>query len=770
MGLVVVVLNPPAALCLVHGGAHTAGYGVGVEDDHALGVSGGTADGLDEAGFAAEEALLVGVQNGHQTHLRHVQALPQEVDAHQHVKLPQPEVPDQLHPLDGLHVVVHIPHPDAGLLQILCQILRHFFRQGRDQHPLVSGGAGVDLPNEVVDLPLYGPHLHPGVQQPRGPDHLLHNLVRLAPLVVRRGGGDIHRLAEPGLELIKFQGTVVEGAGEPEAVLHKALLPGPVPVVHGPDLGQRHMALIHKEDKVVGEIVHQGQRRGAHRPAGDHPAVVLDAGAVAQFPHHLHIVGGALADALGLDQFALLRKPGLPLIQFLLDLPDGPVHLLLAGDIVAGGPDGNGVQPAGHGAGDRVDFTEPVDLVSEELHPDGAVLPVGGPEFHRVAPDPEHVPLKRDVVAFVADLHQAVEQLVPLHLGPRPQGDHHLLKVLRLPQAVDAADGGHHDDVPPLQKRGGGRQAQPVDLLVDRGILLNEGVGVGNIGLRLIVVVVGDKVFHRIVGEKLLELLAQLGCQGLVVCQHQGGPLDSLDDLGHGVGLAGACDPQQHLLPQAVLNSPCQGGNGLGLVAGGGVFGNYFEFRHGSISRKSKMSDSGGQPRRRCAAQAFCRRQNLGARSDLLAPRKCYKPGPLKNPAKRFLWGIAGGGVPRPGAGPFFCGEKGTKKPPEPLRFRPSRLDRGSYGRSEGDMRFGSVIPPPGSGRAPTAPAGLQPDRPCWSQSLPLTEIVAMVRCSAGGPVNGTAVHHRRVVSSVFASGFASQGNMVYRVAGRQAE
>ena len=39
-------------------------------------------------GLTAEEALLVRVQNGDQTDLRHIQALPQEVDAHQHVELP----------------------------------------------------------------------------------------------------------------------------------------------------------------------------------------------------------------------------------------------------------------------------------------------------------------------------------------------------------------------------------------------------------------------------------------------------------------------------------------------------------------------------------------------------------------------------------------------------------------------------------------------------------------------------------------------------------
>ena len=247
---------------------------------------------------------------------------------------------------------------------------------------------------------------------------------------------------------------------------------------------------------------------------------------------------------------------------------------------MVGRPDGDVVQPADGGAGDHVDLAEAVDLIPEELHPDGGVLPVGGPHLHRVPPDPEHVALKGDVVALIADVHQALQELVPLDGHAHPEGHHHLLKVLRLAQAVDAGHGGHHDHVPPLQQGGGGRQAQPVDLLVDGGVLLDEGVRVGDVGLRLIVVVVGDEILHRVVGEELPELGAQLGGQRLVVGQHQGGALDLLDDLGHGEGLARAGDAQEGLLVQTHLNAVGQHLNGLRLVAGGRILGNHFKFGH----------------------------------------------------------------------------------------------------------------------------------------------------------------------------------------------
>ena len=102
----------------------------------------------------------------------------------------------------------------------------------------------------------------------------------------------------------------------------------------------------------------------------------------------------------------------------------------------------------------------------------------------------------------------------------------------------------------------------------------------GDIGLGLVVVVVGDKILHRVVGKELFELLAQLGGQRFVVGQNQRGTLDGLNNLCHCVGLAGAGDAQQHLLPQAVAQTLRQFRNGLGLVACGLIFGNNLEIRH----------------------------------------------------------------------------------------------------------------------------------------------------------------------------------------------
>ena len=69
-------------------------------------------------------------------------------------------------------------------------------------------------------------------------------------------------------------------------------------------------------------------------------------------------------------------------------------------------------------------------------------------------------------------------------------------------QAVDARHRGHDQHVAALEQRLGRAQPQPVDLLVDVGLFLDVGVGLRDVGLGLVVVVVGDEVLDRVVRER----------------------------------------------------------------------------------------------------------------------------------------------------------------------------------------------------------------------------------------------------------------------------
>ena len=71
-------------------------------------------------------------------------------------------------------------------------------------------------------------------------------------------------------------------------------------------------------------------------------------------------------------------------------------------------------------------------------------------------------------------------------------------------------------DVAPGQQRVGRRVPQPLDLLVDRGVLLDVGVGLRDVRLGLVVVVVGDEVLDGVVRQQLAELVGELRRERLV--------------------------------------------------------------------------------------------------------------------------------------------------------------------------------------------------------------------------------------------------------------
>ena len=111
----------------------------------------------------------------------------------------------------------------------------------------------------------------------------------------------------------------------------------------------------------------------------------------------------------------------------------------------------------------------------------------------------------------------------------------------------------------------------------DGQVLFNVCIRGRQVCLRLVIVVVGNVIFHRIVGEERLELPVELGGQRLVVAQDQRRFVDVADHVGDGKSLSGACHSQQCLGGQAVQYSVSQLCDSLRLVAGGLIVG--FQFK-----------------------------------------------------------------------------------------------------------------------------------------------------------------------------------------------
>ena len=253
-----------------------------------------------------------------------------------------------------------------------------------------------------------------------------------------------------------------------------------------------------KQTKSFGEVVDQAVRPGAGRPPVEDARVVLDAGAEADLAQHLHVVLRALAQAVRLEQLALLLQDRAARVELAADLGHRVLELALLDVVVRGGPDGDVLDVvADQLARQRVEVLQALDLVAEEHGPEGRLL-VGGEDLQRVAAHAERAAAERLVVAVVLERDELAQELVAVD---RAALDQHLaVGVVGLGRA-EAEDGGHRGDdhdVAAGEERRRRRVAEPVDLLVDRRVLLDVEVARGDVRLGLVVVVVRDEVLDRV--------------------------------------------------------------------------------------------------------------------------------------------------------------------------------------------------------------------------------------------------------------------------------
>ena len=464
---------------------------------------------------------------------------------------------------------MQIPHLDAGLGHVLGQILRHALGQRGDQDAAALGDHDPAFRQKVVDLALDRTDLGHRIDQSGRPDHLFReHPLDPVELPGPGRGADMDGLRAELLPFVETQRTVVQAGRQAEPELGQDRFAREVAPLHAADLRHRDVALVDDQQRVLREIFEQSRRRLARLAAGQIARVVLDPLAGAGGLDHFQIEGAALLQAFRLQQLTVGGELRQPLAQLLLDRDRRLIERRSRRHVMAVGIDMDLVEIGGLLAGQRVELDDALDLVAEKRDPPGAVLVLHREHVDRLAAHPERAALEGGVIAAILLLDQRLDQRVAGDLAAALHLHHHARIGLDRSDAVDARDRGHDHHVVAFQQRLGGGMAHAVDLLVDRAVLLDIGVGPRHVGFRLIVVVVADEILDRVVRKELLHLAVELGGQRLVRRQDQGRLLHRLDHLGHGEGLARPGDAEQDLVAFAVLDAAHQLGDRRRLVPG----------------------------------------------------------------------------------------------------------------------------------------------------------------------------------------------------------
>ena len=113
--------------------------------------------------------------------------------------------------------------------------------------------------------------------------------------------------------------------------------------------------------------------------------------------------------------------------------------------------------------------------------------------------------------------------------------------------------------------------AHPVNRFVYRTFLFNVGVRPRDIGLGLVIIIITDEIFHRIVREKAFEFAVKLCGKDFIGRKDQRRPLHRLNHLGNGEGLARSGNAEQYLVALLCCNPRDKFGNRGRLIPGGRI-------------------------------------------------------------------------------------------------------------------------------------------------------------------------------------------------------
>ncbi len=218
-------------------------------------------------------------------------------------------------------------------------------------------------------------------------------------------------------------------------------------------------------------------------------------------------------------------------------------------------------------AGQRIEFGNRFDRIAKEADAPGAVFVVGREKLDRIAAHTKHAARKIAGRSLILQGDQIRDELALIDLLAVLHGEGHRRIGLDRTDAIDAGDRSDDDDVVAFKQRARRGMAHPVDLLVDRAFLLDIGVGARHIGFRLIIVVVRNEIFDRVVWKETLELAIKLRRQSLVRRQNKSRTIGARDDLRHGEGLTRAGDAEKHLITLLGFNALHKFFDGNRLIA-----------------------------------------------------------------------------------------------------------------------------------------------------------------------------------------------------------
>ena len=126
--------------------------------------------------------------------------------------------------------------------------------------------------------------------------------------------------------------------------------------------------------------------------------------------------------------------------------------MVFIGHEVSGWEDGQMVHLTQDSTCQGFNLTNPVNLISEKLHPKGMLIPRSRENLHHITANSEFSPLKVNVIALKLDIDQVIKELVTGDFKAWTQANHTVRVFLRRSQTIDTRDRSHDNHIVALQE------------------------------------------------------------------------------------------------------------------------------------------------------------------------------------------------------------------------------------------------------------------------------------------------------------------------------
>ena len=240
------------------------------------------------------------------------------------------------------------------------------------------------------------------------------------------------------------------------------------------------------------------------------------------------------------------------------------------------------VGPFQNFARNRVETADSFNFISKKADPDKFFFTISRENFERISPDTKNTRFDFHFVSLITNIYQLTQECVPTIDLPEGNVQNRGTVGVRVAQTINCRNRSYDNHVLTRHQSGGCSQTKAVNFFINVGLFFYIKVSSGNVGFRLVVVVVRNEIFHSIFGKKLGIFGVELGCQGFVMGHHQCRQLKLLDNVGNGESFTSAGCAKEHLVVVAFVDAFNNFSNRFGLVAGRLIGGVEFEL-HGSI-------------------------------------------------------------------------------------------------------------------------------------------------------------------------------------------